>query len=494
MSKKTWAVLFGILALATFFRFFHITTTPPGLYPDEAMNGSNGLHAWHTGEFSWFYPENNGREALFINLQSLAVHFTGIREAWVLRSVAGVFGVLTVLAVFLLAKEFFNPTTGLLAAFFIATNFWHINFSRIGFRAIMAPFFATLGLYFLIKAFREQKNRWWGWMVMAGITLGFGFHSYIAYRVIPAVAVVIGFYFLLSAKKKLPIIAKSIVCGICALIVFAPLGYYFLKNPGTFFGRTSQVSVFSSPSPAHDLALNIAKTIGMFFVNGDGNWRHNYSGAPELFAPVALFFAIGIVCALVVSARLLVKTLYPTRWPTIRGTDISYIALLSWLVFASLPVVISNEGIPHALRSILLIPPVIILAATGAVWLFEFLKKKISLPYLQILTLVTLITIGSFGYYQYFVLWANNPNVSGAFAENYVKLGHTINALPKELPKYIIVRAGGTLVNGIPMPTQTVMFLTDSYDRAQQEEKNIHYIFPEQENQIPVGAFTAVIE
>ena len=42
---------------------------------------------------------------------------------------------------------------------------------------------------------------------------------------------------------------------------------------------------------------NIWKTALMFFVEGDGNWRHNYPPHPELFWPVGIFFAMGIVLA-----------------------------------------------------------------------------------------------------------------------------------------------------------------------------------------------------
>jgi hypothetical protein len=53
-----------ILAYAAFLRLHALTTTPPGLYRDEAMNGNNALAALETHRFAVFYPENNGREGL----------------------------------------------------------------------------------------------------------------------------------------------------------------------------------------------------------------------------------------------------------------------------------------------------------------------------------------------------------------------------------------------------------------------------------------------
>ncbi len=64
-----------ILIIASFLRLYNITETPPGLYPDEAMNGNNALEVLSTGHFKVFYPENNGREGLFINIQAVFLKF-----------------------------------------------------------------------------------------------------------------------------------------------------------------------------------------------------------------------------------------------------------------------------------------------------------------------------------------------------------------------------------------------------------------------------------
>ena len=37
-NKTLWLVV-SILIIATFLRLYHTTELPPGLYPDEAMNG-----------------------------------------------------------------------------------------------------------------------------------------------------------------------------------------------------------------------------------------------------------------------------------------------------------------------------------------------------------------------------------------------------------------------------------------------------------------------
>src|SRR4026209_2995970 len=80
--------LAGILLIAAFLRFFELPRYPPALHSDEAVNGINALQVIHLHQIKVFYPENNGREGLFINLQAIAVWLFGT-EAWALRFVSG---------------------------------------------------------------------------------------------------------------------------------------------------------------------------------------------------------------------------------------------------------------------------------------------------------------------------------------------------------------------------------------------------------------------
>jgi len=545
-------ILFLILIIAAFLRLYNLTPQvgglPPGLYPDEAMNGNNALEALSTappnGGFKVFYPENNGREGLFMNIQAVFLKFLmpltgGNPEPWMLRVVSALFGIFTVLGIYFLAKELFRNNElriknyedekfkynslfiihnsnliALLSAFLMATSFWHINFSRIGFRAIMAPFFMVWALYFLLKALNSEKYKLVS--IIGGIFLGLGFYSYIAFRVMPLLIIIV--WILYWIKNKNYVIRKKIVLVAClmslaASIIFAPLGIYFLKNPGDFFGRTAELSITHSAAPLKDLGMNIIKTAGMFNFFGDGNWRHNFAGSPELFWPVGILFIIGLFLGIKSifrtsdvprgsTSQILMSIREEVEPRKIKNDSLilPFIVLFSWLIIATLPVVISNEGIPHALRSILLIPPVIILAGFGGIWLYEKLLTKIR-NYTK-LRKVFLFSIFYFllstfvfqAYYSYFIQWGQNPNVQGAFSADYVAIGHELNSLPKEMLKYVVVQAGGVDIRGIPMPAQTVMFITDTFLPEKQKEKNIFYVLPSQTNQIPEGSYKVLLK
>lgn len=477
MKHTTW-LLVGILIIAAFFRLYHLGVTPPGLYPDEAMDGNNALQAIATHHCQVFYPENNGREGLFMNIQAPFVETLGT-EPWVLRLVSAIFGILTVWGMYFLGRELFSKKIGLLAAFLTATSFWHIMFSRISFRAITAPFFLVWASFFFLRSLQKKEHEktgtWVMFAVLGGLSFGLGFYSYIAYRVAPALLLLFVPFFM----KREHFWKAAALFVAAAFFTALPLGIYFMQHPADFFGRTSQVSVFKAASPLHDLALNIGKTLLMFNVRGDENWRQNFAGAPELFAPVGLLFIIGLIWS---------------AW-SIRKRDLRFphLFLFLWFVLGSLPVVISNEGIPHALRSILLIPPVILWAAFGGVKLYEWLKARINTRVLFAGAVLCLVLFAAQAYVEYFAQWANNPNVPGAFGSDYVALGDLLNALPTSTPKYVIVQAGGVLVNGIPMPAATVMYVTDTYLPRDQAAKNIHYVLPDASSTIPQGAMTFIL-
>src|SRR3989338_618620 len=184
-KNHEWWIVLVIMLVAVVFRFQHITTTPPGLYPDEAMNGNNALEAIKTGDYKVYYPENNGREGLFINIQAQSIKLFG-NTPWALRVVSALFGTLTVLGLYFLTRKLFNWQIAAMSSFFLATSFWHVLFSRIGFRAIMAPFFLVWGLYFFWKG--KSSTKLFDFAI-SGLFLGLGFYSYIAYRVMPLVII-----------------------------------------------------------------------------------------------------------------------------------------------------------------------------------------------------------------------------------------------------------------------------------------------------------------
>ena len=479
MKKNTLILLFIIIVIASFFRLWQLDLIPPGLYPDEAINANDALDTLENGQFKVFYPENNGREGLHIWLLSISFAlFTP--SIWAIKIVSSIFGILTVLGLYLLTKELFkDKNIALLSSFFLAVSFWHVNFSRIGFRAIIIPFILVFGFYFLVKAFRNWKTHNF---ILSGILFGLGFYTYISYRFIVIILLIfLGLKLIEHLKrtnpkytwlyfwKKVYIQGKwwkvDLLFILAIFLVALPIGIYFLYNPGDFFGRAAGVSVLKADSPGYELGKSIIAHLSMFNLYGDANWRHNFSTSPQLLWMIGIFFLIGLAIS-------------------IKRKDVF---LLSWFFVMLLPGFLSAEGIPHALRVIGVIPVVYIFSALGAYWIFKeiktFFKTRHQTMFLYLLIFLFLASITFAQFNKYFYEWAENPNLEGAFSKNYVTIGQYLNSLPNDVFKYVIVNQSGVAVpypDGIPMPAQTSIFIERTAN------KHSIYLLPENLKEINI--------
>jgi 4-amino-4-deoxy-L-arabinose transferase-like glycosyltransferase len=462
--------------MGSFLRFHELAAVPPGLSPDEAMEGSNALEALETRNFQVFYPENNGREGLYANAAAAAIGVFGNTKL-ALRLPAALCGTLTVAGLYLLVAELFPIPIALLGSFFLATSFWHIVASRIAGHAIMAPLFLVWTLYFLVRAILRLGQP--GMLInslIAGMFLGLGFHSYAPFRIAPLLIGPILIAVFLQARSS----GRSRSFGLllfgyisAATLVCVPLVLYFVRVPEMFWNRANQVSVFNSIHPAQRVVLNILNTAQMFFYQGDKNWRHNYSGDRELFWPVALCFALG--CFLAVR-ELLAGVRDARQHPVDIRIWLRGMAGIAWLLVGAIPVVLSDEGLPHALRSLVFAPAVFVLAAWGAVHAYSWAKLKAPRHLLLGATSILLAVLCVQPYNLYFNSWATRPEVATAnlaFAEN---MADAIGRLPNQTEKYVVLCTQALPVRGIPLIAQSIMYLTDSFTSRGQAEHHIYYV------------------
>lgn len=448
------------------------------------MNGNDALYALETGDFKIFYPNNNGREGLFINIQAVFIKFLS-NKAWVLRLVSAIFGILTVWGLYLLTKELFGQNIAYLSSFFLAILFWHVNFSRIGFRGIMLPFILVFGFYFLLRALNAGYLKSF---ILAGVFWGLGFHTYSSYRVVPFIiaAVLLVHWFYLkkdllvsgSERKKQQFFKGVAVMFSCTAVIFLPLLIYFMTNPGTFL-NLNRLSydplVLRQEEPFRGLALSTIKTLGMFNFYGDHNWRHNISGSPQLFWPIGILFAVGFVK----------ETVDWLRKKQSRFSA-SYVLVFSWFFIMLLPGFLSIPiEAPHALRTIGVIPVVMIFTAKGLWWIYEkllkrYYRKRVLIHFSLIIFLLALSVIE---FTRYFKVWA--PNVDDYFAKAYADVAVQINLQPKDSQKRLFLKISKAWIpikipddpegRSLPVTAQTVMFLTDTFSYKKQVDKNVFY-------------------
>lgn len=472
-------LLMAILVAAMALRSYHISTLPSGIFPDEAQNGVDAELANATANHKLFYETNNGREGLFINLQSLSIKYLG-NTVLGLKFWSITFGTLTVLGVFLLASEIFqSQIAGLVGAYLIAFSYWAINFSRIGFRAIMLPFILTWAFYFVLKGLRTKKL---SDFILGGFIYGLGLHTYIAFRTSPLALIVLFIFLIISKKHFLKEYWKQVLVFAMAMFIAAApmLLDFFVWNPQHYTSRTSEISVFNPDNNHGHLLLTVARTLGLSLAKynfwGDQNMRQNYPPYPLLNPVTGVTFFIGFIYCIVQFFRL--------TWVRFsRGERdeklVTYAFLLAWIFALLIPEFLAAEGNPHALRSIGTLPVVIIMAVFPFMWIIKrynnyghAFKKFVLSSMIMIFAFIAI-----FDPVKYFVFFANSPEQHGAFDANLMKVSDYLRALPAGTEKYVITGS---------MERLTINYLNPTMP-------NLHYVYPgEIDNINPENLSTAV--
>jgi 4-amino-4-deoxy-L-arabinose transferase-like glycosyltransferase len=447
-KQKTvvFSILFFILALGVFLRFHNIETTPPGVYPDEAMNGEDAYKANLSGNYQLFYSNNEGREGLFMNLIALCFKFFGI-SILTLKLPAIIFGSLTIFGTYLLTKELFSSCfpdkrvkrIALISAFLTAFSFWAINFNRIAFRANMLPFILVFSFYFFFRGIRTKK--WWDFAI-GGLIFGVGSHTYIAFRIAPAIFIALVIALVLSRKKFLKEYWKLLLLFVFVFsIVTAPIAHVIYSHSEYLHAPIDDISIFSPLINHGHLVQTFLQSLFLSLIKysyvGDMNWRHNYPPYPILDPVTGVAFLFGLIYALIKLTRHLKIRFFQKQ---MSDELAAYFFLITWFFLMLAPEFLTGEGLPHALRSIGTLPAVMILSALTFDYFLKDSEKK-SKRYQKITfvsVIILLIFVGIFNPVKYFYFWANEPKVAESFDKNLTDISRYLKTLPPEQEKFVV--------------------------------------------------------
>ncbi len=307
-----------------------------------------------------------------------------------------------------MVRQFLGRQEALLAALVTATTFWHLNLSRVGFRAISLPLFTALWLGFFVRGLHRQGRRDWA---LAGVFLGLSFYTYLAARFAPLILLVLVVYWL--ARRQCIPWRGLLLLGICACIVASPLLIYAFRHLDTFLERSAQVSIFNPDINQGNLAgtvlRQVLKTLGMFNWRGDFIPRHNLPYRPVFDLPMGLLFLLGLLVCLSRAAR-----------------QQEYALLLtSWAVML-LPTVLA-EGAPHFLRAVGVLPILFVFPAVGCRSVWQAVSNRSS----RWVATMVLVLLASFSLYttvnDYFVRHVRSEAVYYNFETGAGELAAQIN-------------------------------------------------------------------
>ena len=405
--------LFGILL-----RLWQINKVPVSLFGDEIDVGLQANSILTTGKDYlgntlpvMFHSFSEYRLPLQLYLAAPFIKAFGLNELGV-RAASVFMGFLSILGLYLLAKEAFGKKVAIIASLFMIFSPWHFIFSRQANDAgILLPFI-LFGIYFFLKGTKNYK-----YLLFSVVFFCLAIYTYaIASLFVPLIGII-----LLAIYKKDLFrygVKRLVLLGLFLLVILLP---YLLLS---FNGRTTQRFSNVSVAPRKEIIAEVEsrrkwsksflsrlfnnkvvvvgeKVLGNYsksfslsflFSEGDPNPRQSVSGYGVLyyFDLFLILFAFWIIASGFSKLPLEKKKIF---W-----------VALAWLIFSPIPSALTQGGGTHASRLILMFPPLIIFSAIG----FEAFLKRFSDRKGKIIigVLIFLMVFEMAKFFQsYFVIW-----------------------------------------------------------------------------------------
>lgn len=394
-TKKTNRITIGFLAviisLSAFFRIYKLDTIPASLNWDEVAAGYNAFTIANWGRDEWgnlfplvFTSFKDDKHPVHIYFTAISVKLLGLND-FSARLPAALFGVLSVAALFWLAKILFkNDLTALLAALFLAVSPYNIHFSRGLWETNFALFFFVFGLLMFYRGINKDLDVKKKAKIYALSVLGFGL-SFLSYHsskvIIPPIALLLLLLYFRELKRDIKYLIPAAVIASLFLIVV-------IFNPRILgFARAQQTQIQESDikktvmfQQTNNITLGTAETVfnhyiahystEYLFTKGDQSPRNSERVFGEFYPLDAPFLLIGLLALLLLKSRVT-------------------LIILAWILLAPIPSSLAN-GQPAATRALFMMGSFQLIAALGASSLVKIIPTKILKSALLVIILLVL--------------------------------------------------------------------------------------------------------
>lgn len=416
MDKKYLFLLLIIILLAFLLRVYKITEIPPALNWDETSIGYNAYSILKTGRDEWnqsfpvhFKAYGEYKLPIQVYLSIPGIYFFGLNELGV-RITPVIYGTFTVLVMFFLGRLLFeSELAGLVAAFLLAISPWHIHLTRASFESSLSVFWIVFAIWFLVKGFKKEK-----WFLFSMVPFALSVFTYNSARIFTPMFLIA---ILLIYKKRLfeskKIILVSLILFVILLIPLAP----FLLS-GERSARYKLVSITDDPGliprinenrgnshlpqPLPRLIHNKVTYVSFYFagnylahftpqflfITGAPHKQHHVQNIGELYLFQAPFLLAGLFALFYLKNKF-------------KGL------LFAWVLLAFVPVAVTQDSIPHALRTLIAAPFYQLICALGFVFTLRWFKNKtLTIKIISFLILILAIFISVYWYlYQYYIVY-----------------------------------------------------------------------------------------
>lgn len=402
MTKGTIFILFLILFMAAFLRFYNLGSIPAGLHGDAASQGYNAFSLLSSGRDRYgepfpllFRALGSYQPPLYTYLTTIPVSVFG-NSPFAARFISAFSGVFVVFITFLLFLSIFNfkgkVFLALTAAALVAISPWSVFFSRLAVEANLGlAIFASSILLF----FKSLKKTYL--FIFACLLLGVSTHAYYSERL---VAVLFLPLFVLIFKGFWLHQKRWLIFGLMAFAL-TQIPHISVISSGAYARRFNQVSNAGNSSLTQTFTDNylVYYSLPNLFFDSDSNLGRTMPG-------LSVFYGWMIV-PLVFGIRELVLGKITKDAGKILG-------LL--LVITPIPAALTGD-LFYPLRVLDFLWVITIIVAIGMYALYTFLKANIAR--VGLVAALALYSIFSL-YISYFILFKYEKAENYGFA--YVKL------------------------------------------------------------------------
>ncbi len=234
-----------ILTIGCLVRLVGIGEVPVGLNADEAYAGYEAWAIANEGADShgytnpvYFVSWGSGMNVLYSYLSVPAVKMFGL-NVFSLRITQVVFGCLTIVLIYLIARRFLDRKKSLVLFALLAICPWHVMLSRWGLESDILPFCLTLGVFGFVYGLKKKPL-----LLFSALGFGLSLYSYaVAWAVVPFLLALLIVYGIRT--KQLMLNRWSMLAGCLLVLLGLPLLLFLLVNAGIL--PEIRTAVFSVP-------------------------------------------------------------------------------------------------------------------------------------------------------------------------------------------------------------------------------------------------------
>ncbi len=392
-NKEIILILILIVALGAFLRFYEIGKQ--SFWLDESATALS-IKKYSFGETFYntlilgqilpgYYISNLDLPPYFTILKIWSDVF-GINES-PLRAFSAVFGVLSVITLYFLAKELFNRKTAIIAALIFSLNVVMIEYSQEARLYSMLIFIVIVSAYFLIKSIKTNENKHIAGFVISNIAGIYTHYPFLFFVIFELLFVFILFVKEYLKSKKIEI-NKIRIAALSLILFYLPLAPRILRPKlvaAHYLGRISVQNVVKL-----FLQLNT-----WFYPSMElRNKMDTLQFSSFLFSDWIL--VISVILLTILLFAFVLRNFIGTKG--FKKTDNSKLLLALWIVIPSIVAlavlyksILTFGSLKHF---IFVVPPYLILAANGV---YDLKGKKL---YISVILLCLLSVARLVSYYS----------------------------------------------------------------------------------------------